>query len=424
MRLVVLVYGIVLLLATLIDWLQTPRPKEVLLERELPVRAGLSEDFERRLLLRTRAGTRLTVFEEAPRSFATTRRTFEDETAPPPGDPTGGEDAGVTDPHGELVLSRTYNSSLRGVHHLGDLRLRVRGPLGLIERTTRVSREDPVRIEPALAGLGKVLRLAASERWRDLGARRLDRRGGQNDFESLREYVVGDDVRRLDWKAYARRGKPMVRRYQVERGQELLIAIDTGRRMGATSEEGELTGWSKLDHALDAALELAAVALNRGDRVGIAAYAGGLDVYVPSARGSRHLRRLTEAVFALKPSPLESDLEGALRGIGVRSRRRGTVIVFSEVADRHSLEGQISALHFGARRHRMIFAGLDDPSLRRAANGEDPVEPAVRAAALEARGTRSEGIRRLRASGARVIDALPAEAAGPVLTAWLEARRS
>jgi uncharacterized protein (DUF58 family) len=144
------------------------------------------------------------VHEEFPDTFEVVARTLAGAAAPPlAGDPTGGPDEGVM--HAGLVLERVYRSRLRGAHALGDLRLSVRGPLGLVERQRRLAGEQIVAVEPVLVDLRRTLRLAASERWQDLGIRRLRRRGGQTEFES-RDYVHGDDPRQVDWKTFARRG--------------------------------------------------------------------------------------------------------------------------------------------------------------------------------------------------------------------------
>ena len=230
-----------------------------------------------------------------------------------------------------MRLERRYVSSLRGEHALGSVRLRIEGPLGLLWRQARVVGSQGIAVHPALENLSATLRLAASERWRDLGVRLMRRRGGLTEFESLREYVPGDDVRTVDWKAFAKRGHPNVRQYQVERGQELLILIDTGRRMGATTTDGEARGWTKLDHALDAALQLAAVALMKGDRVGMLAFDSGVRAYVPPRRGQRQMEHLREGVFDLLPSARDSDLGRALRAAAVRLRRRALVLVVSDV---------------------------------------------------------------------------------------------
>ena len=278
-------------------------------------------------------------------------------------------------------------------------------------------------VEPALLRLSETLRLAASDRWQDLGVRTLRRHGGEHEFESLREYVPGDEVRRVDWKAFARRGKPMVKSYQVERGQELFLLIDCGRRMRAPTSTGARRGWTKLDWALDAALEIAAVALARGDRVGVGAYERSFLAYVSPGKGARTQARLSTALFALQPTEHDADLARALQELAVRHRRRATVIVISDVADALSLEEQRAALAAASRRHRLVFAALDDPALREVVEAQDG-DPVVRAAALELVAERARALRRLASSGARVLDALPAEAAAPMLAAWLDERRS
>jgi uncharacterized protein (DUF58 family) len=383
-----------------------------------------------------RLGTRglaLEVREEFPPSFEVRERSVAElasvRRAPPAaGDPTGGPDTCVLRA-GTIDLARVYRPLRRGVEALGDLRVRVLSPWGLIQRQSRMRGTASVSVEPAMLGLKRTLRLAASERWKDLGVRIQRRRGGLVEFESLRDYVLGDDPRLVDWKAFAKRGRPIVREFQDERGQELVLCVDCGRRMSVAASEGEATGegasrgWTKLDHALDAALELAAVALQRGDRVGCLAFDARTRAWIPPSRGRRQLERLKEGVFALEPSAEESDLGRALSELSVLHRRRALVLVLSDVADPLSVESQRKALAEGSRMHRILFAALDDPALRTAAEGRIEVDAPVRAAALGLQEERRAGLRRLHGAGARVIDTLPAEAAAPLLAAWLEARR-
>jgi uncharacterized protein (DUF58 family) len=227
----------------------------------------------------------------------------------------------------------------------------------------------------------------------------------------------------VDWKAFARRGKLTVRQFQEERGQELVLLIDCGRRMRAVAAEGAQAGWSKLDWALDAALQLAAVALARGDRVGAMAFDGRVKAYVAPARSARQQKRLRDALFHLQPSAVESDLERALRELGARHRRRALVLVVSDVADPFSVRYQRRALSAASRRHRLIFAALDDPGVRALARADDS-DATTRAAAYDLIADRRRALRQLSGSGVRVLDALPAEAAGPLLAAWLDERRA
>ena len=152
--------------------------------------------------------------------------------------------------------------------------------------------------------------------------------------------------------------------------------------------------------------------------------------FVPTGRGAPHLANLKEAVFDLLPSGSESDLGRVLREIAVRHPRRAMVILLTDVADPLSVPEQVRDLAAASRRHRILFAALDDPSLRRAAEGSVALDLApdqlasVGAAARAMAAERRDGLREIARSGVRVLNSLPAESAAPVLSAWLDARRA
>ncbi len=421
-----------LLGAALVDFQRLIAARSISVQRTTPTRIGLSQEFARTLTLSAPKSRFLDVEvrEQFPASFTVSSRTTQgvSQSAPAALDPTGGPDSATIAADGSARLERSYRPARRGVEALGEVRLRVSGPLGLLQREKRFAARQEIRVRPALASLRRTLKLAESERWRDLGVHRLHRMGGQVEFESLRDYAHGDDRRHVDWKASARRGRPTVRQFDVERGQELWILIDCGRRMDARTSAAGLKGWSKLDHGLDAALELAGVALDRGDRVGALAFDDSLRAFVPSRRGRAQFARLEEALFGLSARERESDLARALREVAVRSPRRALVLIVSEVADPLSSAEQCAALASASRRHRVIFAALDDPDLDddasfSAASFSALDRAALRAAAFAARAERDAALAVLRTSGARVLRALPAESAGLMLGAWLDERR-
>jgi uncharacterized protein (DUF58 family) len=416
-----------LLFTCVLEFTRLPDPKHLSVARRLPDRAGLSREFERVVRVQVKGlggGLRLELREVFPAELEVVGRTLDLSSGQPPvpQDPTGGPDVVVLR-EGANRFERIYRSTVRGNLRLGDLRLTLRGPLGLLERQALVHGEQSIRIEPPLTNLKTILRLAASNRWQDLGVRRLRKRGGLTEFESLREYVVGDDPRLVDWKAFARRGYPVVRDFQEERGQELFILVDGGRRMGATSTSGDQENWTKLDHALDVGLELAAVALQAGDRVGFAVFDSRLRNYVAALKGPRQLGHIKRAVFAELPSSSESDLARALRELSVLHRRRALLVVISEVPDPLSIEHQRRALSSGSKRHSIVLASLDDPSLRAIEEGQVECSAAERSVALCLAEERRRCLSALRHSGARVLDVLPAESAASLLSAWLDARR-
>lgn len=445
LRPVVLALDAAFVLAFAVDVAATPSPGRLALVRSLPRRVGLSGELLRLLRIAPgpAAGFLLEVREEFPPSFAVAARAGaslelcahdvplirarEALVAPATQDPTGGPDRLRLPEDGarEVAVPRIYIPDRRGRHALGDLRLRLLSPFGLAWRQARLLARQEVEVVPALRGLRRTLRLAASRRWHELGVRRLRRRGAfSSDFESLRPYVHGDDTRLVDWKATARRGSPAVRQFQVERGQELVLLVDCGRRMAVEVSAGAREGWSKLDHALDAALELAAVALQQGDRVGLCAYDRSVRAWIPPARDARSLERLLEACFELQARPVESDLGRALREVRARHRRSALLVVLSDVGGESSAE-RLSVALASAGGQPVVFAALDDPDVRAAAAGVEPTgraASALRAAALDEEATRARTLARLSAPRLRVLDALPAEAAGPLLGAWLDAR--
>ncbi len=421
---------VLFVLALLVERLATPSPGRLEVRRSLPERAGLTVEFERVVEIGAGVaqGLRVELREQFSEHFEVVSRTLEGLAgqAPEADDPTGGPDSAWLEARrgaGAVRLVRSYRAHRRGLLGLGKLRLRLTGPLGLLQRQALLHGSHSIVIEPALANLDAILGLAASERWHDLGVRNLRRKGGLTEFESLRDYVQGDDPRLIDWKAFARRGRPIVREYQEERGQELIIMVDAGRRMGVTTQTESQRGWTKLDHALDAALELAAVALQAGDRVGVAVFDRKLRLYMPPTKGKRQLGKLREAVFAELPSKDETDLARALREVSVLHRRRATLVVISDVADPYSVPAQRAALSSGSRRHSLVLATLDDPALREVLEARSDVRPAERACAFALAEERNSALATLRRSGARVLDTLPAESAGTLLSAWLDARR-
>ena len=422
-RPLVLGADVLFVLACAFDALTTPAGGRFTLDRVLPDRAGLDVPFTRelRVALDHPRPVAVEVHEEFPADVEVERRTRDgDLDEPLRGDPSGGPDR-TTLTDGETTLAREYVGRVRGVRVFGDVRVVVRGRLGLVARTLRLRGRQVVAIEPPLLGLRRTLALAASER-SEVGARRLRRLGGMTEFESLRDYVHGDDVRLVDWKAFAKRGRPAVREFQQERGQELIVLVDCGRRMAATTSVGARRGWTKLDYALDTALQLAAVALQKGDRVGVLAFDRDVRTFVPPRRGSQQLARLRDALFDLLPRPVASDLGRALAEVGVRHRRRATLLCLSDVDDPLSIDTQRRALSGGSRRHATVFCALDDPAVRELARTGGHGSAADRAAALAQIAERHEGLRALARSGARVLDALPADGAAPLVAAWLEQR--
>ena len=281
----------------------------------------------------------------------------------PPGQEVRGHEQpfALTPRASRATVSYTLTPPARGDLRLGDVHLRLLGPLGLCARQVRVPAGQDVKVYPDLTALTKeALALAVAS---DAPAERTLRRSAEGrEFESLREYRTGDDYRTVDWKASARRGRTMVRVYQPERNQPVLLLLDCGRHMA-----GRVDGRRKLDHAVDAALRLAKVSLDAGDMVGVLAFASDVRTYLPPRKGHEHLRLLTESLYRAEAALEESDYGRAYDFAFARSSRRSLVVLFTDLVDPDA-SGTLLARTLALRpRHLPVVASLLDEDLRAAA---------------------------------------------------------
>jgi uncharacterized protein (DUF58 family) len=252
----------------------------------------------------------------------------------------------------------------RGDASFGDLYLRSDGPIGLMRRSWRVphSAQD-VRVYPSLRDLRRYDLLVRRGLETQPGAQRIRRPGASTEFERVRDYLPDDEFRRVNWKATARRGQPMVNQFEAERSQNLVIMLDAGRTMAALAN-----GLTKLDYALNSALVLTYVASLRGDRVALLAYADNVIRFVPPQRGRGALLTTIQALYALQAQPVEPDHARAFAFLAQRNLRRSLVVLFTDLADRESSALLAAQLNQAARHHLVVCVTLGDPNIRRPAS--------------------------------------------------------
>ncbi len=318
-------------------------------------------------------------------------------------------------PNGEAHLAVTLTPRARGTHALGPVALLVDGPLGLVRRTLRWGTTDTMTVAPSTADVRRFRLLAAQHRLREAGVRRLRRRGEGSTIATLREYAAGDDPRHVDWKASARRDTPVVREYQAEQGQTVLLVIDSGRLMtqlveAAPPADGR-PGRSRFDAALDSALVLADVAARGGDRVGLLVFDDAVRAWVPPAAGVAAVARVRDALIPVQPVLAESDYAGAFRTLAERHRRRSLVVIFTDVIDARASRALLAHVARGAARHLPVVVAMRDAALDAAAQGEmsnardgGPLAVYEQAAAEELLLAREEALARMRRAGVSVLD--------------------
>jgi uncharacterized protein (DUF58 family) len=257
-------------------------------------------------------------------------------------------------------------------------------------------------------------------RRREQGARPLRQLGEGRLFESLREWVPGDDLRHIDWKATARRRKVIARQYEVERRQHVMLVLDLGRLMTE-----EAAGVARLDHVVQAALELAYAAAQHDDNVGIMTFAAGVQHFVAPQRGRVGVKRVLDVLAVVEPQLVEPDYPGAFRYLAARNRKRALTVLFTDVIDRFASEAVVANVASLRPRHLPLAVTLRNPELDAVATAR-PAEPRDafrKAAAEELLHAREEALGHMRRAGVIVVDVPPARAAQAVVTRYLELKR-
>jgi uncharacterized protein (DUF58 family) len=290
-------------------------------------------------------------------------------------------------------------------------------PLGLIRRRVRIGAVVPMRIRPDLSALERGGDLALRSRLIDAGLRRVRRRGVGSEFESLREYAGGDSFRTIDWKATARRGKVMVAQYEVERSQQIVVALDAGRLMSA-----RLGDRRKLDHAVSAALAIASIARIAGDRVGLHAFASTTLAALGPHSGARQIAALTDALSDLEPHFEESDYERAALELRRRYRKRSLIVIFTDLFDPAASSAVLASLALLAPHHLVLVVLMNDAAIADALGREPATVGDVYRAGIATTlaAERGRAVASLRGRGIGVIDVPAHDLTLALLDAYVE----
>ena len=319
------------------------------------------------------------------------------------------------------TLHYTVRPTVRGDRPFGALVVLARSPLGFLRRRSTYAGGAWLRVYPDASRFLRPEALDPRRVFAAIGVRPSPRRGEGMEFESLRDYVPGDDPRRIDWAASARRGRPVTRLFQHERNHTVILALDTSRLMA-----GEIGARTKLDYAVDAALALAYAALACGDRVGLTLFDRRVHGHL-APRAQRHdLGQFVELLRPVQPRRVEADYRELVRRLAVSQRQRALVIIVTDFveADAAMLTEPLTVL---ARRHRVMLVAVRD-RLYEALAPTPPAEPDD-ARALYRRlvlsdvlGEREAALAILRRCGLQTLDLVPEALTAAVLNRYLAIR--
>ena len=279
-------------------------------------------------------------------------------------------------PASATTFSYRLRPIARGDAVFEGVQLRMGSPLRLWKQSRLVGAPLRVRVYPNFAPLTRFALFSAEQASRLVGAHLKRRRGEGTDFNQMREYRIGDSLRQIDWKATSRSRKLISREYQDEKNQQLVMMVDTGRRMMA--QEGEL---AHFDHVLNATLVVSYLALRQGDAAGLFA-TGGQSRWVAPKRGMGSIDTLLRASYDLQPQPVATDYLAAATELSLRQRKRSLVMLVTNVRD-EDIEDLLAAVQLLKKRHLVCVASLRERALDEAMDEDVHDLPgAIQAAAL------------------------------------------
>jgi uncharacterized protein (DUF58 family) len=324
---------------------------------------------------------------------------------------------GVFDTAGLLIAEYRTQPPHRGSYQFGPVDLRVWRPRGWLVRQLTLPAAEAAAVYPDVLAIKRYELMIRRGMRIMAGLRRARPPGAATAFAGLRDYSPGDDIRRVSWKATARRDSPVVVEVEAERGQQALIAIDCGRLM--TAPAGLLT---KLDHAVNAALLLAWVAQSQGDRVGLMTFSDGVHQFAEPQRGAAQVSRLSRLLYAIQPDYTEPDFGDAFSQLQYRLGRRSLVVVLTDILDPEASRELVAHSIRLSRRHLVLVVAMADPELLAAR--DSPIDRSSRvyewAAAEELLASRRQSFEAMQRGGVLGLDVPAGQLSPAVVERYLE----
>ncbi len=407
LRTAVFAFDAFLLIAAITDYL---------VSRKLPEGISARREFERRFAIGDESKIKIIVENRTPIDFV---MVLKDEF-PPELNLNGTREEKLT------VAAQTsagYVYGLtppkRGRYGFGRTAVRFRSRFGLVWCQTDLGAEESVKVYPNM-------RRAREAELKALGAtsylavqRKSVRRGEGREFESMRDYVRGDELRHISWTATARRSKLTTRQYQIERDQMILIAIDAGRLM-----TGRINDETKFDTAIHACLSLMSMAARGGDNAGLVIFGRKVETFLKPKRGIEHIDAVLEALHDLEPELIEPSYPRAFQFIAANLKKRALVVILTDLVDKDSSKELLNSLKLLRPRHLPMVVTIGDRDLNATVSKipADLKEVFTQSAAEEIIHQRDSALRLVETQGGLALDVNAANITARLLQTYLKVK--
>jgi len=257
-------------------------------------------------------------------------------------------------------ISYTLRPVERGEYIFNDTNVFVKSPLQLIVRRIKKEGTQMVKVLPSYLQLRQFELMAYSNNLAEAGSRKIRKIGHSLEFEQIKEYVTGDDIRSINWKATARKGgQLMVNNYTDERSQQVYCVIDKGRVMKMPFE-----GMTLLDYAINATLILSRVALIKQDKAGLVTFAENIGHFLPADRKASQMGSILEILYNQQTKFLESDFEKLYAHVRTRISQRSLIVLFTNFESLSGLQRQLPYIRSIARNHLVLVVFFENTELR------------------------------------------------------------
>ena len=406
LRWVALIYDVLLVILAVVDSRTSRLPKTIVITRHFSGRFAVGAETEVRLQIVNGSNRPIKVI-------------LKDEY--PPQMILDGVREGLIKIDGQSSATLIYGLTppRRGRFEFGQIAVRFKSRLQLVWCETKAESPIGVKVYPNMRRAREAELKALGARSMVSAHRKTSWRGEGREFESMRDYVRGDELRHISWTATARRGKLTTRQYQIERDQTILVALDAGRLMTARIENE-----TKLDSAVHATLALFSAAARAGDNAGLVVFGRKIRSYLPPSRGRDHIDSALEALHAVEPEMIEPSYARALEFVAANSKRRSLVVVLTDLVDEEGSKELLSSLKLLRPRHLPLGVTIADRDLKAVVRDapETAQELFTQSVAEEIMHLREAALRLVESQGGLALDVTAAGLAPALLEKYIQVK--
>lgn len=266
---------------------------------------------------------------------------------------------------GERTFDYTFTPKSRGEFSFGDITVRIRSVFFLVSRRVEISASGKFHVYPSVLQMKKYELLVFHQQKVNSGIKKIRRLGNNSEFEQIKNYIQGDDLRTVNWKATSRKNELMVNQYQEEKSQSVYCIIDKSRNM-----EMDFDGLSFLDYSINASLVLSNIAIRKGDKAGLITYSDKIGTVLPAERSAGQMRRMIEALYNQRTRFKEASYDLLYQSIRRSVRSRSLIVLFTNFESEFTLKRALPILRQINQKHVLVVVMFENKELQDLAFGE------------------------------------------------------